>query len=156
MDGKKKIELNEILKNKKVLLVGVAVVVILAIVLIARGCGGGNTLSEDEIAEEALKEAEREYGYKLTLKSCEVIDTSSERRKWLLTGEKSDVNLYGVLLKADANDSNGNTIESLKYEVLVTQWVDMDNYVVSTAVNYTDFTDEEITEKIREDIANNS
>lgn len=153
IDEKTGMELKEILKNKKVLFAAATIVVILALVLLIKGCGKGNSLSEDEIATAALSEAERDYGYKLTLKSCEVVDTFSGRKTWTFTGEKVDVNLYGVLLKADANDSEGNTVESLKYEVLVQQW-DRDNNIMSTAVNCSDKTDDEIVEKIKEDMKN--
>lgn len=121
--------------------------------IISRGCGKGISMSKDEIAETALKQAEQNYGYKLTLDSCEVVDTSSSKRKWPLTGEKVKVNVYGVLLKADANDSAGNTVESLKYEVLIQQW-DYDNNISAQAVDCTDLDDKDIVQKIKEDVKN--
>ena len=147
-------ELKEKMKDKKVLAIGAVVIVILLLVLITRGCGGkGISMSEDEIAQTALKQAEQDYGYKLTLDSCKVIDTSSSKRNWPLTGEKVKVNVYGVLLKADANDSEGNTVESVKYEVIIQQW-DMDNNISAQAINCSDETDEDIAQKVKEDMTN--
>lgn len=145
-------DLKEKLNNKKVIIIGAAVIILL-LIIISRGCGKGISMSKDEIAETALKQAEQNYGYKLTLDSCEVVDTSSSKRKWPLTGEKVKVNVYGVLLKADANDSAGNTVESLKYEVLIQQW-DYDNNISAQAVDCTDLDDKDIVQKIKEDVKN--
>ena len=145
-------ELKEKMKDKKVLAIGAVVIVILLLVLITRGCGGkGISMSEDEIAQTALKKAEQDYGYKLTLDSCEVVDSFSSKQKWPMTGEKVKVNVYGVLLKADANDSAGNTVDSLKYEVLIKQ-VDFNNMIDALAVNCTDLDDKDIIQKIKEDV----
>ena len=59
--------------------------------------------------------------------------------------------MYGVLLKADANDSAGNTVDSLKYEVLIKQ-VDFNNMIDALAVNCTDLDDKDIIQKIKEDV----
>lgn len=84
------------------------------------GCGGSSAdMSKKELEQEALKYAEQDYGFKLTLDSCELVSHETASVTNPFTDDKRDMDVYGVLLKADANDQSGNTLESVKYEILV-------------------------------------
>lgn len=83
------------------------------------GCSGSSDMSKKELEQEALKYAEQDYGFKLTLDSCELVSHETASVTNPFTGDKTDMDVYGVLLKADANDQSGKTLESVKYEILV-------------------------------------
>lgn len=82
------------------------------------GCSSKD-ISKEELEEKALTYAEQDYRFKLTLDSCEIVSHKSTSVTNPLTNEKQEMDVYGVLLTADANNSSGDTVESVKYEIIV-------------------------------------
>ena len=119
------------------------------------GCGGAASgMSKKELESEALRYVESDYGYKLTLDSCELVSHESASVTNPLNNEKEDIEIYGILLKADANDQSGNTVDSVKYEILVKCVGSDSNPIVNVYdMSYTD--DDSIKAAIEKDVAYN-
>lgn len=142
-------------KKKRLLFSGIAIVIlVLAIIFIAKGCNNGTKLSKEELTKLALEEVQSSYDYydyKVSLKSCDIVETRSTRRKkWLLAKDRKKVTIYGILLKADVNDSDGSLVESVKYIVYIEKFKDTTPSV--HAANYSNKSDDEIIPIIKESV----
>lgn len=143
-------------KKKKLLLICVPVlVVIVAVIILIPTVFGGP--SDDVISEAALKVAEQDYGYTLTLTSYKIVDQFSSTFDNPLTGKKTTSKIALVIINADANDSNGNTVEEVSYGVVVVDPEKSNGYATCSAMSScqdcTGMSEDEITEALKEGTA---
>ena len=132
------------------------VLLALALVFVCGACGGsgGSGTSDETVSQAALAVAEQDYGYKLDLKSYKIVDSFTAKSKNALTGEDFKGKMYLVIVEADAKDSAGNVVETVKYGVSVVDPKEAGSTVAyspfSQAANCTGMEDADIEAMLKE------
>lgn len=140
------------MKQAKSLLLLIALL-LMCIVMV--GCGGGKAKVDSAIIEEAAIDlAEQDYGYKLDLKSCEVVDSFTTEMEMPMSGKKEKHTVVLAILEAEAKDTGGNVVDTLLYGVSIIDPTKNGEFVVydqvsSAAYDFTGGTKEDVKEELQ-------
>lgn len=139
-------------KNKKrniiFALSGLAVIIVVMVSLFFN-----SGVSDTVVSQAALELAEQDFGYKLELKSYDIIDSFTGKSEVPLTGRKIRAKIYLVILEAEAKDTDGEIVDTVKYAVSVIDPEKSGEYVTyssaySQALDCTDMENKEIEDAL--------
>lgn len=109
-------------------------------------------VSNNVVGQAAFQVAEQDYGYKLDLKSYNIVDSFTAKSK-TIAGDTFKAKMYLVVVEGEAKDTNGQVVETVKYGVSVVDPRKSGKYVVynqtSHAENCTEMDNIEIEELLR-------
>lgn len=136
-------------KKKRNIIIGAGAVVALVVMLFVILTPGTN---KKVVSQAALEIAEQEYGYKMELKSYDIVDSFKAKSK-THTGDTFKAKMYLVIIEADVKDTEGNIADTVKFGVSVVDPKKSDGYVsfhqFSQAEECTGMDDKEIKDMLK-------
>ncbi|MGN0529107.1 MAG: zinc ribbon domain-containing protein [Eubacterium sp.] len=144
--------------NKKLITICSICAVVLIVLVVAIALISKDSASDETVAQAALLVAQQEYGYKLELKDCKIIDSFKCKTENPLSGNKIKNMIYLVIVEADAKDENGNVAETVKYAVSLIDPKEKNGNVIydqatSTASECTGMDNSEIEKQLLSNVA---
>lgn len=145
-------------QKKRNIIIGFSgIIAVIAIILGICLITGSSGVSDKVVSQAALQVAEQDMGYKLELKSYDVIDSFTAKSKNAMTGATVKAKMYLVIIEAELKDDKGNVVETVKYGVSVVDPKKSGEYIscspMSHAEECTDMENKDIEEMLRSSTA---